>query len=264
MSGTVPVTWMRGVFGGELGDFRRRRAADDGEGGLRAVLADQGKDFADEIEHAIHVGEPVHGADEDEIRGGGRGRSGGQEVIDVDAGGDLGDAGDVKEAAHLVGIGLGNRDDVAGCAADAALVVVHAIGLEVEVGAAQGVWRVLHMAAPDHGFDVVLEKDGVGQVGKVAGGGEVIDNRAIEAFLADEIFEEVAHAGRVEAFDGNRCGREESANQFGIERGTGLRGNAVWERIGLVRILVGACGALGLGWVVDSHVMDFMPAVEMA
>ena len=78
MSGTVPVTWIWRVFGGELEDLRRRRAADDGEGGLRAVLANQGKNFADEIDYAIHVGEPVHGADEDEIRDSGRGGAGGR------------------------------------------------------------------------------------------------------------------------------------------------------------------------------------------
>ena len=50
---------------------------------------------------------------------------------------------------------------MAGGAADAALVVVHAVGLELEVGAAQGVGGVLDVAAPDHGFDVVLEEDGV-------------------------------------------------------------------------------------------------------
>ena len=115
---------------------------------------------------------------------------------------------DVKEAAHFGGVGLGNCDDVAGRLADAALVAVHAICLEVEVGAAQGVWRVLDVAAPDHGFDVVLEKDGMRQVGKVTGGSEVIDNRAIEAFLADEVFEEGAHAGRIEACDGNRGGEK--------------------------------------------------------
>ena len=102
------------------------------------------------------------------------------------------------------------------------------------------------------------------QIGKVAGRGQVIDNCAIEAFLADQISEEVAHAGWVESFDGNRCGREKTSNQFGIKRRTGLGGNPVWERIGLVRILVRACGALGLGWVFDSHIMDFVPTVEMA
>ena len=70
----MPVTWMRGVFGGELGDLRRGGAADDGEGCRGAVFADQREDFADEMEHAIHVGEPVHGADEDEVGGGRRGR----------------------------------------------------------------------------------------------------------------------------------------------------------------------------------------------
>ena len=123
---------------------------------------------------------------------------------------------------------------------------------------------MLDVAAPDHGFDVVLEKDGMRQVGKVTGGGEVIDNGAIEAFLADEVFEEGAHAGRIEAFDGDRRGREESANEFGVERGAGLGGNAVCEGIGLVRVFVGAGGAFGLGGVVDRHVMDFMPAMQMA
>ena len=191
-------------------------------------------------------------------------RVGREEVFDVDAGGDFGDAGDVEEAAHFVGVGLGDGDDVAGGLADAALVVVHAIGLEFEVGAAQGVGRVLDVAAPDHGFDVVLEEDGVRQVGEVAGGREVIDDGAIEAFLADEIFEEGAHAGRIEALDGNRGGREEAADQFGIERGAGLGGNAVGEGIGLVRVFVGARGALGLGGIFDGDVVDFMPAMQVA
>ena len=78
MSATVPVTWMPRVFGGELGDLRRRGAADDGERCARAVFADQREDFADEIEHAIDVGEPVHGADEDEVGGGRRGGVGGR------------------------------------------------------------------------------------------------------------------------------------------------------------------------------------------
>ena len=42
------------------------------------------------------------------------------------------------------------------------------------------------------------------QVGEVAGGREVIDHGALEAFLADEVFEEGAHAGRIEALDGDR------------------------------------------------------------
>ena len=58
------------IFGAELGNLRRRRAADDGEGGFGAVPADQREDLAHEVEHAIDVGEPVHGADEDEIGGG--------------------------------------------------------------------------------------------------------------------------------------------------------------------------------------------------
>ena len=227
MSGTVPVTWMRGssaaswvIFGGGVRPTMARVA-------VGAVFADQREDLADEVEHAIDVGEPVHGADEDEVGGGRGGRGGRAEVFDVDAGGDFGDAGDVEEAAHFVGIGLGDGDDVAGRLADAALVAVHAIGLEFEVGAAQGIGGVLDVAAPDHGFDVVLEEDGVRQVGEVTGGREVIDHGAIEAFLADEVFEEGAHAGRMEALDGDRGGREESADEFGVERGAGLGGNAV-------------------------------------
>src|SRR6266576_1159379 len=54
-----------GVFGGELGDFRRGSAADYGEGCRGALFADQGENLADEMEDAIHVGKPVHGADED-------------------------------------------------------------------------------------------------------------------------------------------------------------------------------------------------------
>src|ERR1017187_1456794 len=84
---------------------------------------------------------------------------------------------------------------------EAALIAVHAIGLKLEVRAAQGVGGVLDVAAPDHGFDVVLEKDGMRQVGEIAGGREVIDDGAIEVFLADEIFEEGPHAGRIEALD---------------------------------------------------------------
>ena len=84
------------IFGSEFDDFRRRRATDDGKGDLRTVLPNQGEDFADKKTYAIHVGEPVHGADEDEIHGGGRGRGWGEEVFDVDAGRDFGDAGDVK------------------------------------------------------------------------------------------------------------------------------------------------------------------------
>ena len=80
MSGTVPVTWMRGSSAASWVIFGGGRAADDGEGGRGAVLADQREDFADEIEHAIDVGQPVHGADEDEVgdwlRGGGVGRAG--------------------------------------------------------------------------------------------------------------------------------------------------------------------------------------------
>src|ERR1035437_8111108 len=184
-----------GVLGGELGDFWRGCASDNGEGGFGADLTDQRKDLADEIEDAIHVGEPVHGADEDEIGG-----KPGEEVINVDDSEEFGNAGDVKEAAHFGGVGLGNGDDVAGGLADAAFVVVHAIGLEPEIGAAQGVGGVFDAAAPDYGFDVVLEKDGMRQVGEVAGGREVIDHGAIEAFLADEIFQEGPHAGWVEAF----------------------------------------------------------------
>src|ERR1019366_580854 len=57
------------VGGGELGDFQRRGAADDGEGGFGARLSNEREDLADEIEDAIDVGEPVHGADEDEVGG---------------------------------------------------------------------------------------------------------------------------------------------------------------------------------------------------
>src|ERR1035437_885527 len=257
-----------GGLGGGVGGLWGGCASDNGEGGCGADLADQRKDLADEIEDAIDVGEPVHGADEDEI-GGWHRLTGGSacptcEVLDVDAGGDFGDAGDVKEAAHFGGVGLGNGDDVAGGLADATLVVVHAIGLEPEIGAAQGVGGVFDAAAPDYGFDVVLEKDGMQQVGEVAGGREVIDHGAIEAFLADEIFQEGAHAGRMEAFDGNRGGRKETADQFRIKSGAGLGRNVVGEGVGLVRVLVGAGGALGLGGVNDSDVVDFMPAMQMA
>src|ERR1039458_9339137 len=231
------------------------------------------------------VGEPVHGADADAIGGSPGDRPGPRghpprgaknapwdtqvsprraEIFDIDAGGDFGDAGDVKEAAHFIGVGSGNGDDVAGGLADAALVVIHAVGLEFEVRAVEGVGGVLDVAAPDHGFDVVLEKDGMGQVGEVTGGSEVIDDGAIEAFLADEVFEEGAHAGRMEAFDGNGNGREETADQFGIERGAGFGRHAVGEGVGLVGVFVGAGGALGLGGVGDGDVVDFMPAMQMA
>ena len=141
MSGTVPVTWMRGSSAAELGDLRRRRAADDGERGLGPALADQRQDFArrSRARHPRWGASPWSRRRRGRRRWPGGGAVGREEVIDVDAGGDFGDAGDVEEAAHLVGVGLGDGDDVAGCAADAALVVVHAIGLEFEVGAAQRV-----------------------------------------------------------------------------------------------------------------------------
>ena len=41
---------------------------------------------------------------------------------------------------------------------------------------------------------------------------EVIHHGAIEAFLANEIFQEGPHAGRMEAGDGNGGGRKETAN----------------------------------------------------
>src|ERR1035438_3699293 len=40
-----------GGGGRELGDFRRGRAANDGEGGFGADLSDEREDLADEIEH---------------------------------------------------------------------------------------------------------------------------------------------------------------------------------------------------------------------
>src|ERR1035438_10056054 len=128
----------------------------------------------------------------------------------------------VHSRAHFIGVSLGNGDDVAGGPADTALVAVHAAGLEFEVGAAQWVGGVLDVAAPDHGFDIVLEKDGMRQVGEVTGGGEVIDDGAIEAFPADEVFEEGTHAGRMEALDGNGGCGEETADQLGIKRGAGF------------------------------------------
>ena len=123
---------------------------------------------------------------------------------------------------------------------------------------------MLDAAAPDYGFDVVLEKDGMRQVREVTGGCEVIDDGALETFPADEIFEEGAHAGRMEALDGNRGGRKKAAEEFGIKRGAGLGGNVEGEGVGLVGVLVSAGGALGLGGVLDGDVVDFMPAMEMA
>src|SRR5664280_2958872 len=93
---------------------------------------------------------------------------------------------------------------------------------------------------------------------------EVIDDGTIEVFPADEIFEEGPHAGRIEALDGDRGGRKETAEEFGIKRGAGLGRNPVGEGIRLVRVFPGAGGALGLSGVFDGHIVDFMPAMQMA
>ncbi len=118
---------------------------------------------------------------------------------------------------------------MSGLTADAALMHSNMrVGLEPEILAAETSWCVFDVAAPDHGLHVVLEEDGVGQVRKVAGGREVIDDGAIEALFANQLFEESVHAGRVEALDGDW--REESADGvFGVEGGTGLVGDAVLE-----------------------------------
>src|ERR1035441_8743811 len=68
----------------------------------------------------------------------------------------------------------------------------------------------------------------------------------------------------MEALDGNRGGREETADQFGIKRGAGLGRNVVGEGVRFVGVLVGGGGALGLGGVFDGHVVGFMPALQMA
>src|SRR5438132_1381170 len=59
------------IIRGELHDLRRRRAADDRERALGALAADDGQHFAREVENAIDVWQPVHGADEDEVGAGG-------------------------------------------------------------------------------------------------------------------------------------------------------------------------------------------------
>src|ERR1022692_2764439 len=102
------------------------------------------------------------------------------------------------------------------------------------------------------------------QVRVVTGGREVIDDSALEAFLADEILEEGAHAGRMEALDSHRGGRKKAADEFGIKCGAGLGGDVEGEGIGLVGVLVSAGGALGLGGILDGDVVNFMPAMEMA
>ena len=160
--------------------------------GLR--LADQRQDFAHEVEDAIDVGQPVHGADEDEIGDLGADRAGGrEEVFDVDAGGNFGDAVHIEEAAHFVGVGFGHGDDVAGGAADAALVRdTCGPACSRKYARRSGVGGVLDVAAPDHGFDVVLEEDGVLEIGEVGGGGEVIHDGAVEVLAADEVLEKSA------------------------------------------------------------------------
>ena len=47
-------------------------------------------------------------------------------------------------------------------------------------------------------------------------------------------------------------------------RGWSWIGNAIGEGVGLVRVFVGARGTLGLGGVFDGHVVDFMPAMQVA
>ncbi len=113
--------------------------------------------------------------------GSGRGGKGGAKDSMIDAGGDVGDFREAEFALHDRGVDGRDGDDGGGGAAGGFLVGEHAARLEGEVGFAERIGGGFGVAAPDGGFDVVLEEDGVGEAGDSWGRGK--------KKIADEIVE---------------------------------------------------------------------------
>src|SRR6266516_6893222 len=87
------------------------------------------------------------------------------------------------------------------------------------------------MAAPDDGFDVMLEGDRLFQPGEVGSWRQMIDHGAIEALAPDQIVEEGPQCRRVEAAYGQRHRRKEPAGKLEVKAGRRLFRNVELEWI---------------------------------
>src|SRR4051794_28160115 len=105
------------------------------------------------------------------------------------------------------------------------------------------------MPPPDHCLHIVLKEDRLLQPGKICRGSKMIHNRFIKALGSDQVFKELAHAGRVEPADRNRNRREYALRQLCKETRRALIQNLVLEWIAACRILVTSPRTFRMRWI---------------
>jgi hypothetical protein len=190
--------------------FYRRwwSATYDREGRRRTFAANDRKNFFGEPQHALLIGQPVHGADKYEIRSRSRIRRnrGWRKEFEIDARGNCRYMRNSERFTKGLLINLSARHHVPGFPARRALKFEHPVSLQSEKIFAQCSFGMLCMAPPDHELDVVLEQHAVRAIRKVAHRREMIHHRAIEAFAANQIIKEFLHSRRVKPAHRKRLG----------------------------------------------------------